>query len=398
METTKAKASHKFRGLALGFGVLWGLVPTAHAQSSVTLGGLLDVGVAAYSNSNGQTLYKMQDAGILPTKLFFRGTEDLGGGLHATFSLDSLFDLSNGAIDAQSHGNLFEDSSWVGLRKDQAGEVRFGRQNDFAFDAFLLGGIDPATGIAGGLLNFRTGSFGAALTGLTTPAQIGAALGAGVPLNFAPIVTGGVPTGLSAITWDRAGGTRMSNAVKFTSADFNGLSAGAMYSFGGVAGDFSNGSGKSAMIRYTYGLTRAAVVYTDQNYSVINGGHSGMSNLLAGVRTAFGGFQLTGMYSNARNTYTGAMIYALAAGLDHDIVANWKLGGTYTYENGNALLKNVIVNQYALQLTHTLSKRTSVYLASVYQRTNGAYVADIANIVSSGKIQSVTELGMIHRF
>lgn len=395
---TKRRKAFVAKKIALGVGMALAAMTAARAQSSMTLGGMLDIGVAMYGNSGGQTLYKMQDAGIFPTKFFFRGTEDLGGGLHALFSLDSLFDLSSGSIDAQSHGGLFEDSSWVGLRKDQVGEVRFGRQNDFAFDDFLLTGIDPATGIAGGLLNFRTGSFGAALTGLTTPPQIGAALGAGVPLNFAPIVTGGVPTGLSAINWDRASGTQMSNAVKFTSASFGGFSVGAMYSFGGVAGDFSNGSGKSVSLKWSDGPTRAAVVYTDQNYSVIGGGHSGMSNLLAGARTTVAGFDLTGMYSNARNTSTGAMIYALAGGVDREIAASWQLGAAYTYEHGNALLKNVIVNQYAFQLTHVLSKRTSVYLAGVYQRTNGAYVADIANIVSSGKIASVTELGMIHRF
>ncbi|MGF6878527.1 hypothetical protein OKW35_008006 [Paraburkholderia sp. MM5477-R1] len=38
--------------------------------------------------------------------------------------------------------------------------------------------------------------------------------------------------------------------------------------------------------------------------------------------------------------------------------------------NDNAFLKNVAINQAAVQLTHALSKTTAVHLAGVFQRTN----------------------------
>lgn len=376
-------------------GVIAGSGSIAHAQSTFMIGGFLDESVAAYRDSGGSRLIQMQDSAIFPTKIFFRGTEDLGGGLVSSFSLDSMIGLTNGSLAPQSHGAIFENSAWVGLRQTGIGGFRAGQQNDFAFDYFLLGGIDPATGIAGGMLNFRTGSFGAALLGVSGPAQIGAAITGG---PFAPIITNGVPTGLGAINWDRVGGQRMSNAVKFVTDEFGGFSAGAMYSFGGVAGDFSNAAGKSAALSFRAQETRAAVVYTEQNYSPVNNGHGGIANLLAGARTEIAHFKFSGMYSQARNTFTGARIYALASGIGYDITYDWNVGVAYTYSNGNQLLKNVTINQAAVQITHALSKRTSVYLAGVFQRTNGAYNAEIGNTVAAGNIQSVAALGIQLRF
>lgn len=215
----------------MSFGIaLIAATTQTHAQGSITIGGLLDEGVALYRDNGGHSQVRMQDSAIYPSKFYFRGTEDLGGGLQASFSLDSMISLSTGSLDPQSRGAPFENSAWVGLRKVGLGGFRLGQQNDFAFDYFLIGAIDPATGIAGGMLNFRTGSFGADLLGLKGPAEIGAGI-SGSP--YAPITNAnGVPTGLSAINWDRVGGKRMSNAIKLTTDEISGFSAGLMYSFG----------------------------------------------------------------------------------------------------------------------------------------------------------------------
>ncbi|MFS8979106.1 hypothetical protein PO002_32235 [Cupriavidus necator] len=104
------------------------------------------------------------------------------------------------------------------------------------------------------------------------------------------------------------------------------------------------------------------------------------------------------MYSQARNTFTGARIYALAAGVSYELTPDLIFGGAYTYENGNAQLKNVVIHQGALQLTYTFSKRTANHLVGVYQRTNDAYAAEISNILARGKVQSVAKVGVMHRF
>jgi hypothetical protein len=57
----------------------------ATAQSSVQLFGTLDMNLT-YTKSDGRSVKSMDQGGnIFPSRLGFRGTEDLGGGLAASF-------------------------------------------------------------------------------------------------------------------------------------------------------------------------------------------------------------------------------------------------------------------------------------------------------------------------
>src|ERR1700744_6523832 len=89
--------------------------PLTHAQSSVTLYGLLDVGVTALSNQGGHRNVVM-DSGVLSPNLFgLRGTEDLGGGLKAIFQLEGQFEMATGGLI----GDLFGRQAWVGLQSER---------------------------------------------------------------------------------------------------------------------------------------------------------------------------------------------------------------------------------------------------------------------------------------
>ena len=55
-----------------------------------------------------------------------RGDEDLGGGTHAIFDLQSGFNLNNGAQSAA--GLIFNRQAFVGLRNDHYGTMTAGRQ------------------------------------------------------------------------------------------------------------------------------------------------------------------------------------------------------------------------------------------------------------------------------
>jgi len=59
----------------------------AFAQSSVTIYGLVDVGVQGLSNGNGKQA-KVESGQESGSRLGFKGTEDLGGGLKANFVLE----------------------------------------------------------------------------------------------------------------------------------------------------------------------------------------------------------------------------------------------------------------------------------------------------------------------
>src|ERR1700733_9958441 len=77
---------------------------TAHSQSSVTLYGSIDVGLTYVSNQKvagstaGHSNFAMTNGTINPDGFGLRGSEDLGGGLKAIFTLKNGFPLTNGAL------------------------------------------------------------------------------------------------------------------------------------------------------------------------------------------------------------------------------------------------------------------------------------------------------------
>lgn len=100
----------------------------AHAQSSVTLYGTIDAALSV-GDSGGSTgiLSTRIDSGVGPgSRVGLRGTEDLGGGLRALFTLEAGFDSSTGA--SQQGGLLFGRQAYVGIGSSQGWSVTLGRQ------------------------------------------------------------------------------------------------------------------------------------------------------------------------------------------------------------------------------------------------------------------------------
>jgi predicted porin len=69
----------------------------AQAQSSVTVYGIMDAGYATVTNTTaaGGTTTGLQSGGLAASRLGFRGTEDLGGGLRAGFVMESEMNTAN---------------------------------------------------------------------------------------------------------------------------------------------------------------------------------------------------------------------------------------------------------------------------------------------------------------
>ncbi|HYS66315.1 MAG TPA: porin, partial [Paraburkholderia sp.] len=211
----------------------------AHAQSSVTLYGLIDAGISYVNNSKSGTshdkLFKYDDGVAQGSRWGLRGTEDLGGGLKALFVLESGFNSGNGTLG--QGGALFGRQAYVGLSKNDIGSLTFGRQYSFSTD--YLGG------------NYSTG-------------------GQTVAGNYAYHIN----------DVDQLTSSRINNAVKFSSANFYGLTFGAMYGFSNQAGAFAGApaSGTTAAPvagssrAYSFGLNYAngpfgiGAAYTDIRY------------------------------------------------------------------------------------------------------------------------------------
>ena len=85
----------------------------AFAQSSVTLDGVVELGVVNPAGANTPTRL---DAANGASQIRFRGTEDLGGGLKANFVLAQRLSLESGGNDGTANGRpTFQGESTVGL-------------------------------------------------------------------------------------------------------------------------------------------------------------------------------------------------------------------------------------------------------------------------------------------
>lgn len=121
----------------------------AMAQSSVTLFGIVD---AAYTKGSGSVSNKQQltNSGYNSSRLGFRGVEDLGGGMKASFHIEGALANDNG----NSSGLTFQRRSTVSLEGGM-GEVRLGRDytpqfwNHTVYDAFGTNGSGSSRALNG---------------------------------------------------------------------------------------------------------------------------------------------------------------------------------------------------------------------------------------------------------
>lgn len=109
----------------------------AQAQSSVQIYGLIDTAVEHLTNVDaaGHSLTRMPNlsGGMFPSRIGFRGQEDLGDGLRAVFTLENGFQPDSGGLN--QGGRLFGRQAWVGLAGN-FGTVTLGRTYSMLFQSF----------------------------------------------------------------------------------------------------------------------------------------------------------------------------------------------------------------------------------------------------------------------
>src|ERR1700722_20354845 len=114
---------------------LLGAAGAAHAQSSVTLYGVLDDSIQYVNNVNvsgsNKSSVGLAAGNLQGNRWGLKGTEDLGGGLKAVFQLENGFSPNSGAMGSYNGSSkLFGRQAFVGLSSDQFGTVTIGRQYD----------------------------------------------------------------------------------------------------------------------------------------------------------------------------------------------------------------------------------------------------------------------------
>jgi len=100
-------------------------------ESGVTLYGVADT-YLQYLDNGGQHTIAEKSGGSTGSLFGLKGSEDLGGGLTAKFTVESGFNLNNGTLFADTTA-LFYRQAWVGLMDEKLGFLTFGRQYDVPF-------------------------------------------------------------------------------------------------------------------------------------------------------------------------------------------------------------------------------------------------------------------------
>lgn len=346
------------------------IASASHAQSNVTLSGLIDGGVSYISNQNGHSNVKFDDGILVPNLLILTGAEDLGGGTRAVFDLRSQFVLGNGSfLPGQS---IFSRTAFVGLDNSSFGRLTLGNQYDFMTDS-LFSGMNDAAIYTGGLYAFRAGPFS--------------------KLNLPNNPTGN-------FDWDRMAGERVQNSVKYVSPSYGGFSLGAMYGFGGVAGSFGANSASSFGLNYTGNQFGANAAYTNVK-SGVAGVQVSVRTWGAGAHVTLGQLTANALFTTAHNSGNGASIWEIEAGALYFLAPDLAAGASYMYMKGNEFLDEQHAHQAAAQISYFLSKRTTIYAAGIYQRAASggqALISGVFDGASSSATQSIARVGLETKF
>lgn len=368
---------------------------TAHAQSSITLYGLIDEGLNFTSNAGGHNAYQLKSGDTYGSRWGLKGSEDLGGGYHAIFLLENGFDNNSGTLGQGQR--MFGRQAYVGLSSDQYGTITLGRQYDTSVDALGFGALTAAGGWAG-------------------------------DVNSHPFDNDNAD-------WD----FRIDNAVKYVSPTYRGLTAEAMYGFGNQAGGFADNRMWGGTLNYQNGgLSMAASYLKFNSPGATAAGAVGSDALFVGSSEQNIGVAasyrftkvLVGVaYSHVDVYDPTANAYFTTAGTQpsggqwnawkfdnfelngqYYFKPNFWLGAGYTFTQAHlhstAGSFEPKWHQIGLMLDYDVSRRTSLYVQGAYQHVVSAHTGtdfDFANIpaaagMSTSENQMVYRVAMIHRF
>ena len=126
---TKKIQFHNFGGYPmkktlLALAVFGAFAGTTSAQSNVTIYGLVDMAIQ-HENDGANTRTALDSGEFAGSRIGFKGSEDLGGGLKVNFQLESGFGADDGKLN--QGGRIFGRQAWVGM-SGGFGSVNLGRQ------------------------------------------------------------------------------------------------------------------------------------------------------------------------------------------------------------------------------------------------------------------------------
>jgi predicted porin len=399
--------------------VAFGCSSIAYGQSSVTLYGVVDPALVFVNNAqvnkaggvlHGAQQYELVDAwtaAYAGSRFGIKGYEDLGGGTAAIFTLENGSNVNSGTLG--QGGLMFGRQAFVGLTNNSWGTVTAGRQYSSMVDY-----VSPISSI---------------------------------------LQWGGYMTAHPDDVDNLAMTNRQNNAVKLATPVWNGFSANALYSFGGVAGNTSKNQIITAAAGYSGGPLRVGVGFLsafDPNISMWgsqpNAGGVTTNNLgsfgsattpeknpvIAGYASAHREqiFGAGASYTFARATfglvytdtrfiglgssegpnplgYSGSATFdVVEANVSYQVNVPISVGVSSSYTSASGPDANKAhYAQVNAGVHYALSKRTDMYMVVAYQHASGvdslgqSAVASINGMTPSGSKQQVVDaVGIAHRF
>lgn len=290
----------------------------AHAQSSVTLYGLVDMSVGQFQAPGAAAQNAVENGKMTTSYYGFKGSEDLGGGLSANFVLESFLRADTGAAGRFNGDAQFSRTASVGL-SGGFGSVNLGRNTTSLFVNSLL-------------FNAFGDSYG-----------------------FSPTIrhyfTSGTTTGDSA--WN--------DSIKYTSPKFGGVSFTAHAALNENDGGSNTGvsglySGGPVALGVAWQKVKKGLTVDDTTTWQIGGSYN------ADVVKVFAQY---GAVDNDTTAGKGSKIYGVGAAIPlgaGKVIAQW---GRINPDTGSTL------STISLGYDYSLSKRTDAYLVLMNDKRDG---------------------------
>ena len=342
----------------------------AHAQSSVAIYGIVDAAIVGERGGGAGNVTKVTSGAASASRIGFRGSEDLGGGLSAIFTLETGTRIDTGEVDAA--GTIFNRQAFVGL-KGGFGTVAVGRQFT-PYHTMMVNVVDP---------------FGTSYAGRAG--------------NLFP---------------DSGTNVRTSNTVTYAMPRWQGIDAELAWS-AGEQSDSSAGRQFGGAIGYTAGPLVVRIAWNNKNSDVAASAgvaaidRSPGRNTLLGAVYRLGGIKLHAGYginkgynssplANPNNPYGGVKPTASTDSRDALLGFNAPAGpGTLMFSvmhKDDRTAFDQDASAWGAAYLYRLSKRTGLYGAYSHVRNRNGAGYTVGNNTESGSGHTGWNAGVKHTF
>lgn len=314
----------------------------AMAQSSgpqITLYGVVDANVQVLHGASTQT--RVQSGGLSESRLGLRGSEDLGGGLKAFFTLESGINLDDGTYGQNS---FWGRQAFVGLGTPY-GTVSLGRQ---------YGSLYALTSDFSQFSNVGTGASTAVIGGFG---------------GYEPVRGG------NSSATGNGGPTRVNNSVKLESLNYGGFTVGALWGMGEVAGDTKGNRIADVYGRYTGHGVDAMLSVVDDKADALGQNRRTISGAAA---YDWGNYRF-----NAGAIKVDDRSAANKDGKGYWLGASYRMGqhlfkGQYVESKTDGALAEGKTQAFGVGYQYDLSKRTALYSSVTRFKNEGLGYVDRA--------------------